>query len=63
MAFDIACSTDGVDEWLFHNSLILNPDKTEATTFETSKTVERVKEVFVSCSRWCVSRALRQCRM
>ena len=41
---DLAGYTDAVYEWLLHNSLALNPDKSEVAMFGTAQRVGKLKQ-------------------
>ena len=55
--FDLAGCTDAVYEWLLHNSLALNPDKSEVAMFGTAQRVGKLKQ-WVSVSVAAVQIAL-----
>ena len=54
---DLAGCTDAVYEWLFHNSLALNPDKSEVAMFGTAQRVGKLKQS-ASAAVACVQTAL-----
>ena len=41
---DLASCSDAVYEWLLHNSLALNPDKSEVAMFGTAQRVSKLKQ-------------------